>query len=472
MSYPSITSIIHYYFTYFLNKGSYNDGVSVFAHITIFASALPIFLFNKKNKIYFYLLAGICFYLLINSFGVFSIWIIYCDALIGMFWGVSIILYLKNKEKQKLLLLTLGVTLFCMVQIKNVGIALSGLTIFIIFINELFLERKPILKSLKGILILVLIFIASRYSWKEYLKYSYGYKEPISLSGDIGEINRSNLSTYKKLTIDFWNKFKGSEGIEHHLYDLHYPYTQIFLFLLVFVLLLCFWFFLNKNSLPKIFKSFRHSIQLISLLILGFIGYLFINLYAQFQWHPVLATSSFYRYMGIGFVGIFIVFFYVTLKTEKKRFLLLFLILILPVMHPNKQHAKEKLFDLNVLKKRVKGEGIGTYGEMEFVSKKLWEEAGKKPKKILVHGGYNPGQIEIIHLRVFPMDPTILQVNTPLEDIKKSLQEVEYFITWLPERDFYGTYGDILEKNPHLKGVWVNRDIYPWSFGEGFKRIK
>ena len=499
-SHPSISAIVHYYFTYFLNKGSFRDGVAVFSHVMLFASALPIFLFHKKHKTPFWslLLIGVCFYFLVNSFGVLHISILYNDALLGMFFGLAIVLYMLNKDNPKLYLLTLGVVIFCIAQIKESGFIFISLIIFIIFINEILLERKSLLKSLKRIGILVLVFITTRYSWKEYLKYSYGRKE----RGDILPVPISSLSQdknseYIQIGRQFWNQLNDNRGIyPNDVYDIDLPYSLIFLFFLILAGL-CLWFFYRRKSFPTIFKNYKHYILFVSLVALCLIGYLVITLISQMLGAgTILHPNGFSRYLGAGFMGVFLVLFLIIIKTYNRLLLLLFFVFLVPIMHykhlentiKSKKVATNGFVNhhLNVFFNRQKLHFFGFYAwgspvfeAHEVVTKEILKNKKRKTAKIFILGGFSrvPEYDEIIRIRTFPFVPEIhfLDQQISSEELQKKIQGAEYFITWLPEDIIRG----YLLRAPNLKGVWVNKQKNSLNdndlindISEGFKRIK
>ena len=97
--YPRISAILHYYVILFLRRGDFDEGTAIFAQTIIFLSAVPVFFAKKYNPLLLVLIAC-CFFCLFYLF-VLPICLIYNDSMLGLCWGMSVILYLINRNRDK-----------------------------------------------------------------------------------------------------------------------------------------------------------------------------------------------------------------------------------------------------------------------------------------------------------------------------------------------------------------------------------
>ena len=165
--YPRITSIFQYYFILFLNNGKFHEGIAIFAQTVVFSSAVPAFLCFRRNLALLLIPSVFTFYCIIHLFNMYGspdhyipAYAIYADSVLGLCWGMSVILYISNRNKMESLIVT-GIVLFSIVQIKEMGVFFAFSTILVVTIDKIFFHTSGFPAKLKqvGTLIAVVVVL-------------------------------------------------------------------------------------------------------------------------------------------------------------------------------------------------------------------------------------------------------------------------------------------------------------------------
>lgn len=201
--YPRITALLQYYFLLFLRGGSFHEGTAIFAQTVIFLSAVPVFLSlpSRKYNVFFLCLITFCLYSLVDVFAqpVFSL---YADSVLGLCWGMSILLYLINRKRDRVVIIITSLCLFSMVQVKEMGLVFACCTIFIIMIDEGFFSTFRLPVVLKRLGVLTAVVLVSYASWSLFKSYNGVVGSSFSL--DSGSIYDSlfDLQDYQRTTAE------------------------------------------------------------------------------------------------------------------------------------------------------------------------------------------------------------------------------------------------------------------------------
>ncbi len=323
--YPRISSLLQYYFNLIINQGKFTQGTTILSQLTIFASALIAFLPKiKKRKIYpsilISLIIAFVFYVLSNTFvGRNRIFTIDCDNLLGLFFGMSILLYLLNKKNKKRFLIV-GLVLFCMVQLKEIGILFSLFAVFVIVCLELFEKKKNYISILKRIVLLLIFIIISKTSWTLFKKYRNIEKQSFSMV--FSDNSFTKLEDYQKTTLDnYWNVLTKRDSKDRDHIISYIDKIFVFLGIMFFI------FRYIKRNKPILMNQ-NQFLAFIGSLFLCVIAYLFVllflYLFASFYEHEKITLTSYKRYIGSMYYGIFLLAFYFVIRFKKILYLLVF----------------------------------------------------------------------------------------------------------------------------------------------------
>ncbi len=511
--YPRGSAILHYYFILFINQGNFHEGTAIFAQASVLLSALPIFLPDrKKYNIFFLTTIYLCF---CASFYVFTtpIYSIYNDSILGLFWALAIILYLKNKNKEKAIP-AIGIVLFCIVQIKQIGIVFGFFAIFIFSIDYLFFtHQKNALIKLRNIGFLVMIMFFSKISWDTYKYYhdvqistfrfdlskthffpqndnlkkiSKSYFYSLMYIGDITEsvkaLNEKDEDRYiakfgtpihLEDKVNALNKLfneKWSVKSKVKIWLSPFYWTIIFMF---FSLLL---YYLKKKHIEEeiLTSKKRYFVFLCSILI-ALIGYLYLMLLLymnNFGFVEAISLTSFDRYLGTFYIGIFFVLFYMTLRLENKTLTICFVTLIF-LFTPGT--LIETFAPRNTLPVYPYLDNM--HKRIDPVIKTIQRENKEAGIYFINQGGSGTSLVKIKYM-MFPLNfiffpwsiSTVKKENqrpstriVSVEKFAKYLQKCDYLIVW-GNRGFWEQYGEAVKK-ADLKGIWVLK-------GESLERMK
>ena len=95
----------------------------------------------------------------------------YVDSVLGLLWGMSVILYLSNRNRTESLLIT-GLVLFPMVQIKDTGMFFALSTMLVVSIDRIFFQTIGLPVKLKQIGTLVAVVMVSWASWSMFKQHN------------------------------------------------------------------------------------------------------------------------------------------------------------------------------------------------------------------------------------------------------------------------------------------------------------
>lgn len=277
--YPPITSLLHYFFTYF---SGYTE------RITIFANAVVVFLMinfavekslNTSSKIIsgMFILAT---YSLIWIFGE-GFHCLWADLILGISFGISILVYSLNKKVDKLnALLSCFPILVMMILIKQIGILFAFFVLAIIATDYLS-EKKQLFKKYLIFLFCILLLIFVNQTWKIYLEYQHidrVFTANITFIDLNNAFNPHTATERQSLTI---SRFVDYVFLSHHLTT--------------------YWFFISVLSVMAIRKlsstnanPFEYSIHIN--LFLTYFVYLFVLL--------ILYMVSFSEWEGVRLASI------------------------------------------------------------------------------------------------------------------------------------------------------------------------
>ncbi len=373
--YPRMSSLLHYYIISFLNKGVFNEGIVIFSQTLFFISASCFFIFHKKQKFIFYILIFVGFYPLFGLIKYISISSIYNDATLALFWALSIILYLCNTKNK---IWIVGGVLFCLPQIKEIGLLYCCFTLLIITINELFFNKIKFLTKLKIIGFLIGIVILSKLTWFIYIQ----YKGVEVNSFEIGknrivhsqeDINKFKDNYYNSITsfslIDNYNNttpfcicfklryrklaevlrfFSKKDSNLYHI--LHKEKNLIigplyFIILIVCYLLILYFYRFNYIEKSIFYHGKKQYLYFCFSLVIILISYFFIQIFlylnTSFTRWEIVHLISFRRYLGTLIIGGLLIIIFLLTLIEKKRLLLLHILILFPLFTFNTKIIKK-----------------------------------------------------------------------------------------------------------------------------------
>lgn len=306
-SYLSGTSLFQY-FCVKLN-GTYNESILYFAqNLMFFSLILPIFKnFKKLNNIMLWLSMAIVV-LLPTLFYPYFYNSIYVDGMLGIAFAYSIYSYYLNYENglDKFNKINLSASILMLIFIKDFGLILSLITIFIILIDNIFIRNKfsvkILLKNSKDIILIYLPAIIIKILWTIELKK-----------------NVENVTSSNSLLSSIINLFK--EGLVGYKTTVYYEFKNALFFrslssssmlnisfvvgICIFILLYCLLTYNIKKSKLKtsyIFSEFT--------IILGGLGYALLILIAYlilFSEYEALRLASYERYISTYTLGMLLI---------------------------------------------------------------------------------------------------------------------------------------------------------------------
>ena len=469
--YPRITAILQYYFILFLRGGDFHEGTVIFAQTIIFLSAVPVFLNFRKYNLFLLILIACCFYCLFCLF-VLPICLIYNDSVLGLCWGMSVILYLINRKQDKAMLIITSISLFSMVQVKPIGIVFAFFTLFIVAIDEAFFFSKLPPAKLKKLCVLIAVVLISHGSWSAFKSYSGITHSPFTFN--LEEIYRSlsDPKDYQKTTAENFLYSLIYTGGEQHKDRFIGRFAHPFAFLnfslsplgwalifAIFMSLCC----LIGNTSQKIFQQRSRHITLTICLIAVLLMYTCLLLFlflTTFSEYEAVRLASFDRYLGTVYLGIFLVLFFLCHRQKNKGLLFAFIVLIFlftPISVVTTSVSRHRSIE-------------DFYGKVDPVIEKIKKD--RESKTLVIDQGGNRYIQVIFHYRAFPLNTStswssvhtegrddwgLWQQIVSAKQFGQQLREYDYLIVW-NDTEFWERYGDAV-KQSELKAVWaLNND--------------
>ncbi len=499
--YPRITALLQYYFLLFLRGGSFHEGTAIFAQTVIFGSAVPVFLSlpSRKYNVFLLCLITFCFYSLIDVF-VLPVSSLYADSVLGLCWGMSMLLYLMNRKQDRVVLIITSLCLFSMVQVKEMGLVFACCTIFIVMLDEGFFSTFRLPVVLKRLGVLTAVVLVSFASWSMFKSYN-GVVGP-SFSIDSGQVYDSlfDLEDYQKTTAENFlyslihignvaqtqsvfdeqhqDRFIGSFAHKFHFFE--FSLSPLY-WAIIFVIFMSLSYWLTGNPPRKIFDR-RSSCMTFTICLLALLAaytclILFLYMFA-FSEYEAVRLASFGRYLGTAYLGLFLVLFYCVLRAEKKSLLVAFTILIFlvspasikPVLNAFHKSDVQKYYD-------------DLYGKIDPVIEEIKEKGGH-PRILLINQGGRGNLYGQFKHRAFPLKfAWFFSVNTEekdgwppetwivsAKDFGLVLQKYDYLIIW-NDSEFWDLYGDVVRRST-LKDIWIldNDRLVKFDHGQSLGR--
>ena len=456
MDYPQITAILQYYFILFLCGGEMNEGTTIFAQTIIFLSAVPVFLFFRKYNILLLVLITCCFYCLFYLFVQPISWI-YNDSVLGLCWGMSVILYLINRKQDKVGLIITSICLFSMVQVKPIGLVFAFSTIFIVAIDEAFFFRARLPVKLKRLCLLIAVVLVSYASWSAFKSYSGVTHSSFVFSLEWIYDSLADPEDYQKTTAENFldsliyqhkDRYIGRFAHPSAFLDFSLSPLEWAIIFAIFMFLCC----LIGNTSQKIQRSRHITLTICLIVVLSMYTCLLLLLYmTTFSEYEAVSLASFNRYLGTVYVGIFLVLFFFLL--ENKGLLFAFIVLIF-------------LFTpISDLKSSVLDKGRWTKNFYEKVDPVIQKD--RESKILVIDQGGNGYIHNILRYRAFPARTGWLSVHPEgrddwgiwwqhhfsAEQFGQKLREYDYLIVY-NDTEFWEHYGDAV-KQAKLKTIWA-----------------
>ena len=483
--YPRITTLLQYYFLLFLRGGSFHEGTAIFAQTVIFLSALPVFLSlpSRSYNVFLLCLITFCFYSLVDVFTL-PVFLLYADSVLGLCWGMSILLYLINRKQDRVVLIITSLCLFSMVQVKEMGLVFACCTIFIVMIDEGFFSTFRLPVVLKRLGVLTAVVLVSFASWSMFKSYNGVVGSSFSL--DIGQIYDSlfDLRDYQRTTAENFlyslihignvaetqavfdeshqDRFIGGFAHQFHFFEFSLGPSY---WAIIFVIFMSLSYWLAGNTSKKIFASRSRCMTFTICLLASLATYtcllLVVYMFVFFPYEGV-RLASFGRYLGTAYLGLFLVLFYCVLGAEKKSLLVAFTVLIFCVTSGSSIKSVRNVFHKSDVQKYYDD----LYEKIDPVIEEIKGKGGK-PKILLIDQGTRGSfHARFIH-RAFPLRfHPVMSVNTEekdgwppetwigsADDFSLILQQCDYLIVW-SDAEFLDLYGDSVRRSA-LKAVWM-----------------
>ena len=489
--YPRITSILQYYFILFLNNGKFHEGTAIFAQTVIFSSAVSaFFMFQKKS--YFFLIPSVfAFYCILHLFstlgtnGAFSIHVysLYVDSILGLCWGMSVILYLSNRNRMESMIIS-GLALFSMVQLKETGVFFAFSTILVVTIDKMFFHTSELPIKLKQVGTLIAVVMISWASWSMFKQYNeIGSTRISNVSVSVvNSIEESLLDpqSYKRKVAVNWlrsmtyagnvNKISANlrEAENHFIarfgptfafsnFSLSPLYWMIIWGIFVFSL-----YSIHAGSTGHTYESrnvFLTSMISLAILVLVYSCLILLLYISYFSEHEAVRLASFGRYIGTSFIGIFLVLLYLTLEAQNKIQIVVF-ITFLCLFTP------DTMLDYFSPKDQNNYSHVnGIFKRIDPVINEIKREDPESNILFIDQGG-NGYFYTMIKYRAFPLslkgyasvstrgrkdwEPWVWVASQ--EDFRKILQDIDYLIVW-NDTEFFEMYGDVVQRS-ELRAIW------------------
>ena len=466
--YPRISALWQYYFILFVNEGEFRDGIAIFAQAVFFSSAAPIFLFSKntgKYQILYHILSISCFFCLIYLF-VEPVSSLYADSVLALCFGISIILYIANKQN-KVQFLIINILLFSMVQIKPTGLIFASLAITVIAVYELcFMERRLSSKLIR-LCVLAATILGSYISWS-IIKFHSGITSP-SIASRYSKF-LSGLEDHQKVVVEnflYSLTYIGNNEIfvgyfAHPFGNLFtHPFGDFSLSPLYWTIIFLSFVFASSFYLQSWRDRTKHICLgvLLTIVVVIYTSLLLFTYMAIFSQYEAVRLASFRRYMGAVYLGVYLVLFFMLLQTEKKLLCVIFAGLIfcftptsiLENISPNLSNSKR----LDPLFRRLYNEIDPVISEMDKIP---------EPRVLYINQGGNGSLYVKFKFRAFPLyidSPglSVFSVATEERDewapwvrvfsaqeLEDILERYDYLVI-CNDTDFFEQYGDVIDRS-------------------------
>ena len=479
--YPRITALLQYYFILFLKGGNFHEGTAIFAQSVIFGSAVPVFLSFRKYNVFLLCLITFCFYSLVDVF-LLPVYSLYADSVLGLCWGMSILLYLMNRNQDRVVLIITSICLFSMVQVKEIGLVFAFFTIFIVLIDEGFFSTFRLPVVLKRLGVLTAVVLVSYASWSMFKSYNGVVAFSFSLDGeriydslfDLQDYQRTTAENYLYSLIHIGNiaktqavlddqhqdRFIGNFAHQFHFFE--FSLSPLY-WAIIFVIFMLLSYYLTGNTTEKIFDRRSQYVTFTICLLASLVAYTCLSLVfymSAFSPYEAVRLASFGRYLGTAYLGLFLVLFYCVLKTEKKSLLVAFTILMILV-----SPASVKVIFNTFHKSDAQKSLDNLYRKIDPVIEEIKEKGGQPRILLINQGGRGSLYVRFKH-RAFPLEfDHIFSVNTEekdgwppetyivsAEDFGLILQRCDALIV-LKDDEFWDLYGDVVRRST-LKDIW------------------
>lgn len=467
--YPRISAILQYYFISFLSGGDFDEGTAIFAQTIIFSSAVPVFFSFRKHNPLLLVSIACCFYCLFYLF-VLPICLIYNDSMLGLCWGMSVILYLINRNRDKAMLIITSICLFFLVQVKPIGIVFAFFTLFTVAIDEAFFSRVGPPAKLKKLGVLIAAVIVSWASWSAFKSYNGIAHSSVTLSLEAIYDFLSDPQDYQKATAENFLHSLIYTGGEQHKDGLIERFAHPFAFsnfslsplgwafiFAIFMFLCC----LIGNTSRDVFRQRRRHIALTMSLIVVLSMYVCLLLFfymTTFSYYEAVRLASFGRYLGTAYLGIFLILFFTVTKNKGLLFAFVVLIFLFTPFSVLKSSASRH--------KHIED----FYGKVDPVIEKLKKDS--ESKTLVIDQGGNRYIQTLFFFRAFPLNTSlhvwssvhpewrddwgIWQAHFSPNNFGRLLREYDYLVIW-NDTAFWERYGDAVKRS-QLKAVWALND--------------
>ena len=467
--YPRISAILQYYVILFLSCGDFDEGTAIFAQTIIFLFAVPVFFEKKYNPLLLVAIAC-CFFCLFYLF-VLPICLIYNDSMLGLCWGMSVILYLINRNRDKAMLIITSICLFFLVQVKPIGVVFACFTLFIVAIDEAFFSRVRLPAKAKKLGVLIAVVIVSWASWSAFKSYNGITHPSFTFSFEAIYDSLTDPQNYQKTTAENFLYSLIYTGGEQHKDGFIGSFAHPFAFsdfslsplrwALVFAIFMSMCCLIGNTPRDVFQQRSRHIALTMSLVVvLSMYACLLLFLYmTTFSEYEAVRLASFGRYLGTAYLGIFLVLLFSVQKNT--RLLFVFIVLIF-------------LFTpFSVLKSSVSRHRHieDFYEKADPVIEELKRDSESKTL-VIDQGGTRYIQT-LFHYRAFPLNTSIhswssvhperrddwgmWQWTFSAKQFGRELREYDYLVVW-NDTDFWEWYGDVVKRS-QLKAVWaLNED--------------
>ena len=295
--------------------GAMNEGLALFAQAVLVISCLfPLMAFAyTKLKLLKTLIVMLILLISVFSFG-FNFNTLMIDIVVGSYFALGFIIYLKVKEDGLRSLWILAPILMVLVLLKKVGLFLSLILIMYFGVDQLLSLRwvkgdklKQLISRIIFIAILLISVIACNYSWKLHVQ-SINGSQTFSTNIPISELERSffGSSTEKEKIIkrNFLDQLKPIRVGSIDRAWIEFKIQKIAT--LALALIIC----SILIALKHLKESSYQRLMLFVVLFIGFIFYLFgllILYYFSFGEYEAVRLASFDRYVAIYLFAWFVV---------------------------------------------------------------------------------------------------------------------------------------------------------------------
>lgn len=488
--YPRGTALLHYYFVLFLNGGgAFRDDLAIFAQVTLFSSAVPAFLFSRDRD--FRRPVVTCFMLslvVLVYYAIFGLFVnpaysLLVDSAVALCWTMSIMLYMTNKDTRNPMLAA-GVTLFFMVQIKEIALFFALTAIFVIAVEHTLNSGPNLRRKARNIGFLIAVVTVSSVSWSLFLSFNGVVARAFTV--DMGSL--SDLEAYQVATIEnYWHSLIHAGDLpETQLLDNEEAGRMIagfarpifgvslspFYWTILFVAFMLL-FSLDRRLVAMCFGSKRMFYSFLSCLLLVAFGYVCLVLFlylAAFSPYEAVRLASFGRYIGTQYLGLFLIALFLIAMMKDQLLLVFFVFVMLSFSDPGTSLKEIAMVD----KKSVYTYFADLYARIDPVIQKMMEEwPSERGRVLLINQGGRGSFLVKFKYRAFPLSfpyggfsllperkegwPPETQEVSP-DELGAIIRDrkIDYLVVW-NDGEFWESYGDVVRRSG-LKGIWHLQD--------------